>query len=162
MVAAIKAFSHERCCRVDKYLRDMIEEIRSFKESDIALPKLNADLRDYQAEGFRWLSILAHYGMGGILADDMGLGKTIQIIALIKSDRSRRPSLVVCPKSLVFNWISEFARFDEATPVVPVYGPDSRCMRACMRWRRKWQPTPVFLPGESQGRGSLLGCCRHN
>ena len=126
MVAAIKAFSHERCCRVDKYLRDMIEEIRSFKESDIALPKLNADLRDYQAEGFRWLSILAHYGMGGILADDMGLGKTIQIIALIKSDRSRRPSLVVCPKSLVFNWISEFARFDEATPVVPVYGPDSR------------------------------------
>ena len=126
MVAAIKAFSHERCCRVDKYLRDMIEEIRSFKESDIALPKLNADLHDYQAEGFRWLSILAHYGMGGILADDMGLGKTIQIIALIKSDRSRRPSLVVCPKSLVFNWISEFARFDEATPVVPVYGPDSR------------------------------------
>jgi len=29
----------------------------------------------------------------------------------------------------------------------------------CMHWRRKWQPTPVFLPGESQGRGSLMGCC---
>jgi len=28
-----------------------------------------------------------------------------------------------------------------------------------MRWRRKWQPTPVFFPGESQGRGSLVGCC---
>ena len=28
-----------------------------------------------------------------------------------------------------------------------------------MHWRRKWQPTPVFLPGESQGRGSLVGCC---
>ena len=27
-----------------------------------------------------------------------------------------------------------------------------------MHWRRKWQPTPVFLPGESQGRGSLVGC----
>ena len=126
MVAAIKAFSHERCCRVDKYLRDMIEEIRSFKEADIPLPKLSAELRDYQAEGFRWLSILARYGMGGILADDMGLGKTIQIIALLKSDRSRKPSLVVCPKSLVFNWISEFARFDGSTEVIPVYGPDSR------------------------------------
>ena len=28
-----------------------------------------------------------------------------------------------------------------------------------MHWRRKWQPTPVFLPGESQGQGSLVGCC---
>ena len=126
MVAAIKAFSHERCCRVDKYLRDMIEEIRSFKEADIPLPELSAELRDYQAEGFRWLSILSRYGMGGILADDMGLGKTIQIIALLKSDRSKKPSLVVCPKSLVFNWISEFARFDGSTEVIPVYGPDSR------------------------------------
>ena len=64
--------------------------------------------------------------MGGILADDMGLGKTIQIIALLKSDRSRKPSLVVCPKSLVFNWISEFTRFDGSTRVTAIYGPDSR------------------------------------
>ena len=28
-----------------------------------------------------------------------------------------------------------------------------------VHWRKKWQPTPVFLPGESQGRGSLVGCC---
>ncbi len=126
MINAIKAFSHERSCRVDKYLRDMIEEIRSFKEAEIPVPSLSAPLRDYQAEGFRWLSILTRYNMGGILADDMGLGKTIQIIALLKSDRSRKPSLVVCPKSLVFNWISEFARFDGSTRVVPVYGPDSK------------------------------------
>lgn len=126
MINAIKAFSHERSCRVDKYLRDMIEEIRSFKEAEIAVPRLKAELRDYQTEGFKWLSILTKYGMGGILADDMGLGKTIQIIALLKSDRSRKPSLVVCPKSLVFNWISEFTRFDGATRVTAIYGPDSR------------------------------------
>ena len=126
MIQAIKAFAHEKSCRVDKYLRDMIEEIRSFKESDIPLPALNAELRDYQVEGFRWMSILARYGMGGVLADDMGLGKTLQVIALIKSDRSRKPSLVVCPKSLVFNWISEFARFDGATRVTAIYGPDGR------------------------------------
>ena len=45
---------------------------------------------------------------------------------------------------------------------------NSTCLSSCSRgpgqdpglhWRRKWQPTPVFLPGESQGRGSLVGCC---
>ena len=125
MVTAIKAFAHEKSCRIDKYLRDMIEEIRSFKEAEIEKPALHGELRDYQAEGFNWLSILSRYGMGGILADDMGLGKTIQIIALIKADKTRKPSLVVCPKSLVFNWVSEFARFDGKTPVVAVYGLDS-------------------------------------
>ena len=126
MVNAIKAFSHEKSCRVDKYLKDMIEEIRTFKEADIKLPKLNGELRDYQVEGYKWLSILTRYGMGGVLADDMGLGKTIQVIALIRSDRTHKPSLVVCPKSLVFNWISEFARFDGTTKVVAIYGPDSQ------------------------------------
>lgn len=126
MISAIKAFAHERSCRVDKYLRDMIEEIRSFKEAEIAVPQLKAPLRDYQTEGFRWLSILSKYGMGGILADDMGLGKTIQVMALLKSDRSRKPCLVVCPKSLVFNWISEFARFDGSTRVMAIYGTDRK------------------------------------
>lgn len=126
MIDAIKAFSHEKSCRVDKYLRDMIEDIRAFKEADIALPDLRGELRPYQAEGFKWMSILSGYGMGGILADDMGLGKTIQVIALIRSDRARKPSLVVCPKSLVFNWMSEFARFDGKTQVTAIYGPDSR------------------------------------
>ena len=36
---------------------------------------------------------------------------------------------------------------------------DLACMHACMDWRRKWQPIPVFLPGESQGQRSLVGCC---
>ena len=126
MITAIKAFAHEKSCRVDRYLKDMIDEIRSFKEADIPVPTLNGELRDYQAEGYNWLSILSRYGMGGILADDMGLGKTIQVISLIKADKSEQPSLVVCPKSLVFNWISEFARFDGETEVVEIYGPDSK------------------------------------
>ena len=125
MVTAIKAFAHEKSCCADRYLRDMIDEIRSFKESDIAVPRLTGELREYQADGYRWLSILSKYGMGGILADDMGLGKTIQVIALIKADDTERPSLVVCPKSLVFNWVSEFARFDGETEVMEIYGPDS-------------------------------------
>jgi len=138
-ITAIKAFSHEKSCRVDGYLKNMIGEIRGFKEADIPLPKLDAELRGYQEEGFRWMSVLCRYGMGGILADDMGLGKTIQVIALLKADSGRKPSLVVCPKSLVFNWISEFARFDGSTPVRAIYGPESRRSEiiASIDWHKK-------------------------
>ena len=125
MSTAIKAFAHQRNCHVDKYLRDMIQDLRNFKTADIALPKLNARLRSYQTEGYNWLSILSSYNLGGILADDMGLGKTIQMIALMKADKRKMPSLVVCPKSLVFNWKSEILRFDGKTECVEVYGPES-------------------------------------
>lgn len=122
---AIKAFAHERNCHVDKYLRNMIEDLRNFKNSDIPLPRLNAKLREYQREGYNWLSILSSYNLGGVLADDMGLGKTIQMIALMKSDKTKKPSLVVCPKSLVFNWKNEIMRFDGETECVEVYGSEA-------------------------------------
>ena len=125
MVTAIKALAHQRNCHVDKYLRNMMEDLRSFKSADIKLPSINAKLRGYQIEGYNWLSILSSYGLGGILADDMGLGKTIQMIALIKADKKQEPSLIVCPKSLVFNWKSEFLKFDGKTEVVEIYGPES-------------------------------------
>jgi superfamily II DNA or RNA helicase len=85
-------------------------------------------LRPYQSEGLGWFSFLRDLGFGGCLADDMGLGKTIQVLALLDERRrangdERRPSLVVVPRSLVFNWKAESARFtpelrllDHATP----------------------------------------------
>ena len=122
MVTAIKAFAHERNCRPDAYLRNMIEEIRHYKDADFKLPKLNAELKEYQADGYRWLKVLSKYRLGGILADDMGLGKTLQMIALIKSDTEKKPSIIVCPKSLLFNWDSEFRRFDGETQTVRITG----------------------------------------
>ena len=83
-------------------------------------------LRPYQEEGFRWLARAAGLGFGGILADEMGLGKTIQMISLVASLRERAvltgPVLVVCPASVVFNWIDEFERFAPAVPVAPLEG----------------------------------------
>jgi len=75
---------------------------------------LKAELRPYQRAGLGWLQFLRATGLGGCLADDMGLGKTVQTLALLESiraDGGTRPSLVVAPKSLLFNWAAEAARF---------------------------------------------------
>ncbi|MFM2169754.1 MAG: hypothetical protein RIS79_4125 [Verrucomicrobiota bacterium] len=85
------------------------------------LAGLNVTFRPYQIEGFEWLLARAQSGRGGILADDMGLGKTLQAIALVSACRNG-PSLVVCPKSLLGNWRSEFERFAPAIQVIVVSG----------------------------------------
>ena len=81
-------------------------------------------LRPYQREGLGWMHFLQQFGFGGCLADDMGLGKTIQVLALLEDRRLKRlagekipPSLVVVPRSLVFNWKQEAARFTPALKV---------------------------------------------
>ncbi|MBI2686803.1 MAG: SNF2 helicase associated domain-containing protein [Acidobacteria bacterium] len=75
-------------------------------------------MRPYQLEGLAWLLFLESIGLGGCLADDMGVGKTIQMLALLELHRARRaageslpPDLVIVPKSLLFNWEAEAARF---------------------------------------------------
>lgn len=77
---------------------------------------LKAELRPYQAVGVNWLSFLTNLGLGACLADDMGLGKTVQVIAMLLSQKKRkpktaRPSLLVLPASLLANWKSEIERF---------------------------------------------------
>jgi len=87
----------------------------------VAAPGFCGELREYQREGLGWIHFLREFGFGGCLADDMGLGKTIQVLALLESRRELReqsgpedhppPSLVVAPRSLIFNWKQEAARF---------------------------------------------------
>ncbi|WP_424140352.1 DEAD/DEAH box helicase [Roseomonas chloroacetimidivorans] len=72
---------------------------------------LQAELRDYQVEGFAWLSRLARWGAGACLADDMGLGKTVQAIAVMLGRAEEGPCLVVAPTSVCPNWEAEIARF---------------------------------------------------
>ena len=73
--------------------------------------RMQAALRHYQQEGLNWLSFLNEYGWGGILADDMGLGKTVQILSILLHQKIKKPSLIVLPTSLIFNWESEIAKF---------------------------------------------------
>ena len=122
----------------DKFNKNLPEKIK--------LPSgLNAQLRDYQKDGYIWLNLLQQNGLGGCLADDMGLGKTIQTLALLLSIKEKRTeaqrslpkenestdvlnenesktightSLIVVPTSLVYNWIREMIRF---TPELTYY-----------------------------------------
>ena len=86
---------------------------------------LQAELRDYQREGFEWLARLAHWGVGACLADDMGLGKTLQALALILLRAPQGPTLVVAPTSVCTNWMSEAARF-APTLNVKLFGSGDR------------------------------------
>ena len=90
--------------------------VKRFDEAGEPCPQpLGKLLRPYQARGFMWLQALDRLRMGGVLADDMGLGKTLQIIALLLWAKRRgdddRPSIVVAPTSLIYNWLSEIRRF---------------------------------------------------
>ncbi len=86
-------------------------------------------LRPYQERGYVWLLSLHALGMGGILADDMGLGKTIQtlsaLLSCVQNDPVRKPSLIVAPTSLTYNWLSEAARFTPELNVMLISGSQS-------------------------------------
>lgn len=90
------------------------------------VPKaLNAELRPYQKEGFKWINEITDLGFGGVLADDMGLGKTIQIIAFLLSQKKSK-SIVVVPTSVIYNWMDEFEKFAPSIRVGLVHGSKSK------------------------------------
>ncbi len=105
-----------------KRIKDRSREIQL--DVNVPVPKgLNATLRPYQVDGFRFLAYLAVNRFGGLLADDMGLGKTIQSITYLlwlREEEAKKhggdmskvpPALVVCPKSVIDVWHSEVEKF---------------------------------------------------
>lgn len=93
-----------------------------------SLGSLEAVLRPYQKQGVAWLHFLRENGFGGILADEMGLGKTLQTLAFLRFVRERQPDaapmLIVCPTSLVFNWVAEAKKFTPGLKVLALHGPE--------------------------------------
>ena len=111
----------------DRSFAQYLENFHRVNETDYSVPEgLTATLRPYQVEGFRWLSARVDAGFGGILADEMGLGKSVQLISLLvaraQEARGVGPSLIVCPSSLVYNWLAEFERFAPGLSVAAVVG----------------------------------------
>ncbi len=91
------------------------QQIQGFRNAlalDPEIPStLQADLRDYQVDGFKWAARLAAWGAGACLADDMGLGKTLQALTVALTRAPAGPALVVAPTSVCPNWIDEARRF---------------------------------------------------
>ncbi|MFP4258811.1 MAG: SNF2-related protein [Desulfovermiculus sp.] len=96
----------------DRFWSEKTQAIKEAMASNPPVPStLKAELREYQVQGFQWLSRLAKMGFGACLADDMGLGKTMQALAVILERAPHGPTLVVAPTSVCANWLSEVQRF---------------------------------------------------
>jgi SNF2 family DNA or RNA helicase len=109
-----------------KKSREIFEGFNKLATAKPKLPKVNARLRNYQKQGVKWLSYLHEQGLGGCLADDMGLGKTLQAITLLSGiyPKEKLPSLIVVPKSLLYNWEQEIKKFSPGLSTHIYYGSD--------------------------------------
>lgn len=115
--------------RVDDWLSEMTRRLAGQQPME-ALPQPTGfvgQLRPYQLNGLAWLNFMRQYGFGACLADDMGLGKTIQILALLQSDldgkRLTKPTLLICPTTVVNNWVKEAENFAPNLRVYAHHGP---------------------------------------
>lgn len=116
------------------WLKDLLAENGEQKLIEQKVPKgFVGKLRPYQERGLSWLSFLNQLGMGACLADDMGLGKTVQLLALLmlerqslgkKSTQQHKPTLLVCPMSVVGNWQREATRFAPSLKVQVHHGAE--------------------------------------
>lgn len=108
--------------------KSIFEGFNDLKGNSKKLPKVNAKLRPYQEYGFQWLNYLKEQKLGGCLADDMGLGKTIQTITLLSEiyPKQKKPTLVVMPKSLLFNWKNEIQKFNPAITTYTYYAENRK------------------------------------
>lgn len=98
--------------KADKHWKASIQRLQEMKNLQPELPStFQAELRDYQIEGFNWLSRLAYLGVGACLADQMGLGKTLQALAVILQRACQGATLIIAPTSVCMNWISEAGKF---------------------------------------------------
>lgn len=108
--------------------RKVLEGFNALDKAKTPGFKVDAKLRPYQTEGVKWLDYLYRNSLGGCLADDMGLGKTLQTIALLsmiysgKESQKKAPTLIVMPRSLLFNWEKELAKFAPQLTHYTYYG----------------------------------------
>lgn len=117
-----------------KYVDNVIKKYDKLNKY-IQIPKnLNANLRDYQIEGFEFLKTLANYGFGGILADEMGLGKTVQTISFLLSEKNKQ-SIVITPTALIYNWKSEFEKFAPDLKVGIVYSSKEKRLKTLKQYK---------------------------
>ncbi|WP_417909283.1 DEAD/DEAH box helicase [Candidatus Electronema sp. PJ] len=124
---ALDDLTRQASTQADEGWRKQLSRIEFVQDFVPEVPStLQAELRDYQVEGFVWMSRLAHLGVGGCLADDMGLGKTLQSLAVILDRAEDGPTLVIAPTSVCMNWEQEVARFAPTLTLRTLTSPEER------------------------------------
>lgn len=105
--------------------RKIFDGFNRLASQKIDTKEVHASLRPYQTDGVKWLKYLYDNNLGGCLADDMGLGKTLQTISLLAKiyPAESAPTLIVMPRSLLFNWENELNRFAPQLSHTTYYGP---------------------------------------
>ncbi len=145
--------SPEVTVEVDQEIEDMQTRSALFthlaKTGEATVPvnpelpkKLNAKLRPYQLQGIAWLQFIHELSAGGILADDMGLGKTVMTLTLLSWRKEKdgcMPNLIVCPTSVMTNWLKETARFTPNLKTALLTGEERESLRACIKTDKEGQ-----------------------
>jgi len=111
--------------KIEESFEKFIKEVKSGKpiEKIKLSERFGKILRDYQKDGVDWFYFLRKYRFAGILADDMGLGKTLQTLVLIEKEKVKnKPSIVICPKTLLYNWQSEVEKFAPKIKAIVIDG----------------------------------------
>ncbi len=145
LVDSIKNANHKKMTRLELIHASMSGQLQNYefnyddayanvikdfaKPVEVTQPEtLTGDLRPYQQTGLKWLWTNVSKGFGCCMADDMGLGKTIQVIALIlklkDENKLKNPVLVVCPTTLIGNWMKELQMFGPSLKVSIYHGLD--------------------------------------
>jgi superfamily II DNA or RNA helicase len=115
--------------KADKHWKAHVKRLKEAQELQPQLPStLQAELRDYQIDGFNWLARLAHWGVGACLADDMGLGKSLQALAIILQRAPAGATLIIAPTSVGMHWTSEAQRFAPTLNVVQLGSGDRQAL----------------------------------
>ncbi len=113
------ALDIDRASSFDSALKDYI----AFAPNNYQVPdKFDPIFRDYQKDGYKWLTYMIESGFNPILADDMGLGKTLQVLALLEQRKSFGKSLIIAPATLVYNWAEEIQKFNVDLDAICVVG----------------------------------------
>lgn len=132
----------------DRAFKSLIRSFRTIQDADYEVPKEVSDiLRPYQLYGYRWLRTLEANGFGGILADEMGLGKTLQMLSTLlgmKQDGEKKPSLIICPASLVYNWKEEAKKFTPSLSTTILAGTKSE-RKQLMEALKEGAGTDVYI-----------------
>src|SRR5205807_6221509 len=131
---------HVQSATVGAETKQLFAKLNSIEEIEhVKKPRgIKATLRPYQESGLNWLAFLHELGSGGVLADDMGLGKTLETIARllhVKNERKKKEeeggekaertvNLIVCPTSVVPNWINELEKFSPTLKAMKWHGAD--------------------------------------